>query len=167
MKSKIFIAIFFVLFLGCIAPFFLTSAVSPDLQSRAMVTHVIDGDTFDVLIGDRQERVRILGIDTPELKKGRKRSCYGQEAYVFARNILSGQEVLLIRDELSKEKDKYGRLLRTVKVQGRYDLSVLLLATGYAAVYEYEDFHKKSYYKKLERFAQKRGFGIWSDSCRE
>ncbi len=47
----------------------------------ATVTDVVDGDTIDVLIAGRTERVRLIGIDTPETKKpDTPIECYGPEA---------------------------------------------------------------------------------------
>lgn len=82
---------------------------APD--GRATVTHVVDGDTIDVEIGGRTERVRLIGIDTPETKKPNAPiECYGPEASAFTASLLPiGTEVLIERDVVGR--DDYGRLL--------------------------------------------------------
>ena len=80
-------------------------------DGRATVTHVVDGDTIDVEIGGRTERVRLIGIDTPETKKPNAPiECYGPEASAFTASLLPiGTEVLIERDIVGR--DDYGRLL--------------------------------------------------------
>ncbi len=97
----------------------------------ASVVATIDGDTIDVRIDDgRVERVRILGADTPETKDRRKPvQCYGPEASAYTHARLAGRQVSLETD--SEVRDKYGRLLAYVYVDGeRFDDELLRL--GYA-----------------------------------
>jgi len=77
----------------------------------AVVTHVVDGDTIDVEIGGRTERVRLIGIDTPETKKPNTPiECWGPEASAFTTSLLpEGTEVRIERDVVGR--DDYGRLL--------------------------------------------------------
>jgi len=77
----------------------------------AVVTHVVDGDTIDVEIGGRTERVRLIGIDTPETKKPNTPiECWGPEASAFTTSLLpKGTEVRIERDVVGR--DDYGRLL--------------------------------------------------------
>lgn len=87
---------------------------------EAVVTHVVDGDTIDVLIGGRTERVRLLGIDTPEIahdafgdRPANAAECHGDEASAFTASLLpSGTQVRLERDIVGR--DDYGRLLAYV-----------------------------------------------------
>ena len=77
-----------------------------------MVETVIDGDTLDVAIRGRHERVRMLGIDTPEVHPGPP-ECYGPEAAAFTASLLPpGSEIRLERDIVGR--DHYGRLLAHV-----------------------------------------------------
>jgi len=77
----------------------------------ATVTAVVDGDTIDVSIQGRDERVRLIGIDTPETKKpDAPIECFGPEASAFTTGLLPiGTEVLIERDIVGR--DDYGRLL--------------------------------------------------------
>ena len=98
---------------------------------NATVIRTIDGDTIDVRFDDgRTERVRILGADTPETVDPRKPvQCYGHEASAYPHMRLLGRRVRLQTDV--EQRDKYGRLLAYVYVNGtRFDDELLRL--GYA-----------------------------------
>ncbi len=97
----------------------------------AVVTRDIDGDTVVVRYPNgRSDKVRILGVDTPETHKpGTPVQCYGPEASRFTEHALLGRTVRLELDQVAR--DKYGRLLAYVYVDGhRFDDALLRL--GYA-----------------------------------
>lgn len=77
----------------------------------ATVIEVIDGDTVDLSIGDHRQRVRLIGVDTPETKHPRKPvQCFGHEATAFTESLLAhGTKVRLERD--AEARDTYDRLL--------------------------------------------------------
>jgi len=87
----------------------------PD-DGAATVVAVIDGDTIDVRIGGRQERVRLIGIDTPETKKpDAPVECFGPEATAFTAGLLPiGTDIRIERDVVGR--DDYGRLLGYVRL---------------------------------------------------
>ena len=90
-------------------------ALQLDARDTAVVTRVVDGDTIDVAIGGRDERVRLLGIDTPEVHvaEGAAPECFGPEASAFTGDLLpDGHRVRLERDVVGR--DDYGRLLAYV-----------------------------------------------------
>ncbi len=94
------------------------------------VGRVIDGDTFTVRVGGVEERVRVIGIDTPEVAHGpAPAACYGEEARRFATAFLTGRTVRLIPGP--EPRDRYGRLLARVVVDG-VDLSRELARRGLA-----------------------------------
>lgn len=104
----------------------------------ATVDRVIDGDTIEVRIGGRTERVRLLGIDTPETKDPRRPvQCYGKEASAHTGQLLPhGTNVRLVRDV--EGRDKYGRLLAYVyRLHGGLFVNLDLAKGGYAALYTY------------------------------
>ncbi len=79
-------------------------------SSAVLVTRVIDGDTIEIAGG---QRVRYLGVDTPETKDPRKPvQCFGKEASSENKNLVEGKRVILEKD--ISETDKYGRLLRYI-----------------------------------------------------
>src|SRR5204862_6077010 len=94
------------------------------------VVAVVDGDTLDVTSGGRRERVRLLGVDTPEtVDPHRPVGCYGPEASAFTHQRLGGRAVRLRFDR--QRRDRFGRLLAYVEVDGRR-FNDELLAGGYA-----------------------------------
>ena len=94
------------------------------------VVAVVDGDTVDVAWGERRERVRLLGVDTPEtVDPDRPVGCYGPEAAAFTHQRLQGRAVRLQFDR--ERRDRFGRLLAYVNVDGRR-FNDELLAGGYA-----------------------------------
>ena len=96
---------------GCVAD---QTPASP-ATATATVVRVIDGDTIDVRIAGRDERVRLIGIDTPEtVKPEAPVECFGPEASAFTKQLLpEGTPVRLERDVVGR--DDYGRLLAYVR----------------------------------------------------
>jgi micrococcal nuclease len=91
------------------------TTISPGaVEANAEVDFVIDGDTIDVLIDGTEERVRLIGIDTPETKKPNTPiECFGPEATSFTTSLLPvGTPVRLERDIVNR--DHFGRLLAYV-----------------------------------------------------
>jgi micrococcal nuclease len=98
--------------------------------AAAVVTAVVDGDTVDVNWAGRRERVRLLGVDAPEtVDPDRPVGCFGPEASAFTTSRLRGRRVELRFDR--RHRDRYGRLLAYVDVDGRR-FNDDLLAGGYA-----------------------------------
>jgi len=78
------------------------------------VIDVIDGDTIDVRIGYDTERLRLLGIDTPETKDPRKPvQCFGREASEFTKRLLPKGTIVRLEQDLEL-RDSFGRLLAYV-----------------------------------------------------
>jgi micrococcal nuclease len=87
-------------------------SADPEMPAgTATVVQVIDGDTIDVRIGGRAERVRLIGIDTPETKRpDAPVECFGPEATAFTESLLpAGTTVRIERDIVGR--DHFGRLL--------------------------------------------------------
>jgi endonuclease YncB( thermonuclease family) len=105
-------------------------SLPPDV---GVVTRVVDGDTIDIDIGGREERVRMIGIDTPELHTETGGvECMAREARDFTTAQLPlGTEVRLERDVVGR--DDYGRLLAYVYRRGD-DVFVneAIVANGFA-----------------------------------
>ena len=81
------------------------------VEANATTESVVDGDTVDVLIDGREERVRLIGIDTPETKKPNTDvECFGPEATRFTESLLPvGTPLRIERDTVNR--DDFGRLL--------------------------------------------------------
>jgi micrococcal nuclease len=124
------------------------------------VVAVVDGDTLDVAWGERRERVRLLGVDTPEtVDPDRPVGCYGPEASAFTSRRLLGRTVRL---EFDREgRDRFGRLLAYVDVDG-HRFNDELLAGGYARllVIPPNGRHARAMLDK-ELGARSAGRGLW------
>jgi micrococcal nuclease len=107
---------------------------TPTAFSRnATMVEVIDGDTIDVSIDGDRERVRLIGIDTPETKKpDTPVQCYGPEASTFTKSLLPTNAALhLERDVVAR--DDYGRLLAYVYLAGDGQfVNLAIVRNGYA-----------------------------------
>ncbi|MBI4299119.1 MAG: thermonuclease family protein [Chloroflexi bacterium] len=121
------------------------------------MARVIDGDTVELENG---ERVRYLGIDTPETVHPEKPvQCYGSEASERNKALVEGKVVSLLRD--GPDRDAYGRLLRYVFVDGTF-VNGDLVWGGYAYARSYGD--NPSLYQtllQLERAARETKRGLW------
>jgi micrococcal nuclease len=124
---------------------------------RGTVTHVVDGDTLHVRLGNgRRERVRLIGIDTPE-----RGACLSSRATAQARRLAGGQRVILRGDATQDTRDRYGRLLAYAWVRGR-DVGFEQVASGLARVYVYErPFQRLSAYRRAERLGRARPQNVW------
>ena len=90
------------------------------------VTRVVDGDTVHVAVAGRDEKVRLIGIDTPEVGQ-----CDAAKATALARQLAQGRPVKLVGDPTQATRDRYGRLLAYVVLSGGRDLGYQELARGY------------------------------------
>lgn len=128
--------------------------------TTATVVEVIDGDTIDVLVGGERERVRYIGIDTPEFDyEAGVAKCYAAEAKATNVGLVSGKEVQLVKDV--SERDDYGRLLRYVYVE---DVAVgeSLVRAGMARTLRIEpDVSRHHVLKDAEKKARAEGAGRW------
>jgi endonuclease YncB( thermonuclease family) len=127
----------FILLLGIIFP---TSAITAQgVQSPAAVVRVVDGDTVDVQLEDGQtERVRLIGIDTPEVVDPRKPvQCFGREASAHAHELLDGQSVAIEMDASQGQRDVFGRLLAYVWLADGRNFGQVMIADGFAHEYTY------------------------------
>lgn len=149
-----------------------TSATSSvRVATNALVTRVVDGDTIDVRIdgGGEIEKVRLLGINTPESVDPRRPvQCFGKEASAFAKQLMEGKRVALKEDVQADNRDKYGRLLRNILLEDGTDVNALLIKEGYA--YAYVSFplnkQRKAEMRRLEQEARTAKRGLWSpETC--
>ena len=149
-----------------------------DYSQKVKVARVIDGDTF--VLSDSQ-RVRILGIDCPEIAKpGKSAQPFGEEAKQKTKNLIEGKTIKLTFEpavQLSPFTkggntkgvyDMFGRLLAHVWLVGSNNKDSLfiqaeLIKAGLAKVRYYSK--QKRYYgifKNLQRTAKKNKVGMWN-----
>ncbi len=131
----------------------------------ARVLAVVDGDTIEVDRGRGPERVRYIGVDTPEtVHPSRPVEWMGKEASAMNRSLVEGRQVLLERD--ISETDRYGRLLRYVWVEGTGGelvfVNLALVSLGLAQVVTYPpDVRWVDIYLAAQADARERGIGLW------
>lgn len=132
--------------------------------AAATVIEVVDGDTVVVQVAGRTERVRLIGIDTPEATGGfLPVECYGDEATAFTTALLPvGTEVRLTRD--TEARDRYDRLLAYVHRAGDglfVNLEIAVQGYAEALVIEPNTTHASAFYSAAAT-ARDQGLGLWS-----
>lgn len=145
-----------------------TSSPAPTVQSDLYaVSSVIDGDTIQVIIDNKKETIRLIGIDSPETVDPRKPvQCFGKEASAKAKLLLSGKSVRLEADPTQDERDKYQRLLRYVFLEDGTNFNKLMISEGYAHEYTYNLPYKyQSEFKQAQKEAEANKVGLWADNA--
>jgi len=131
----------------------------------ARVTNVVDGDTIDVTLGKKAERVRLLGVDSPESVDPRRQvECFGQEAADFVKRQLSGKNVRLEADTTQSNRDSFGRLLRYVWLADGTNFNQRLIDEGFAHEYTFENHPYKfqKQFQQAETDAKEAKRGLWN-----
>ncbi len=128
------------------------------------VSKVIDGDTLELQLGDKIEKVRLIGVNTPEtVDPRRKVECFGREASDYAKKILTGQKVSLEFDPSQDQRDKYSRLLAYLYLEDGSLFNLDLIKAGYAYEYTYKKpYLYQSQFQSAEDQAQSKQLGLWS-----
>lgn len=134
------------------------------------VIKVVDGDTIEVNIGNQPEKIRFIGIDTPETVDPRKLvQCFGLEASNKTKELLSNKRVLLESDPTQGNRDKYKRLLRYVYTLDGIMVNKFLVMEGFAHEYTYmsNPYKYQKDFKDAQKFARDNKRGLWDDnSCK-
>ena len=131
------------------------------------VTEVYDGDTIAVNMDGRTEKVRMIGVDTPETHKPNSPvECGGPEASDFSKTTLSGAEVRLEADPTNQNRDRYDRLLRYVYLPDGRLFNELLITEGYGTPYTSFPFQKKQEFIAAGLAAKIANKGVWAGICK-
>ncbi len=128
--------------------------------TTAKCVRVVDGDTIKL---GNDEKVRYIGVDTPETKHPYKPvQFFGHEASQFNRNLVAGERVTLEYD--AGRRDRYNRLLAYVYV-GDMFVNAELVAQGYAQTATYApNLRYQELLLYLQKQAREAGKGLWSRS---
>lgn len=135
---------------------------SVNMDTTYPVVRVVDGDTIVVEIDGAEEKVRLIGIDTPEsVHPDSDRNVeYGKIASAYTEESLEGKAVSLEFDV--EERDQYGRLLAYVYLDGQM-FNEVLLAKGHAVVATYPPNVKYvDRFIELQTQARESGLGLWA-----
>lgn len=131
---------------------FLVFLIISNLLFSYKVIKVNDGDTITIMMNREKRRIRLYGIDTPEINQS-----FGIEAKQFLTEQILNRDVEI---EV-KDTDRYKRLVAVVYLNDK-SMNELLLKEGWA--WWYEAYAKTEYkYKELQEEAQKRRCGIWKN----
>lgn len=134
------------------------------LTGPVPVSRVVDGDTLWVQTSNGDTKVRLIGVDTPELLDPNSPvECFAQQASDYTKSQLAGQMVYLEDDDSQDSVDRYGRRLAYVwTLDGRL-INLNLIAEGYAKEYTYSTpYRYQRSFKAAERAATQAGRGLWS-----
>ncbi len=156
-----------VLLLAVLAIFGGRAALGDGGVQDGRVTRVVDGDTLKVRVADREETVRLIGIDTPELHRpGTPVECGARAAARAMEGLATGRQVTLVPDPGQDARDRYGRLLAYAETADGADLGEAEVRAGWAAVYVYggEPFARVQRYRAAARRARAAAAGV-RDRC--
>ena len=125
------------------------------------VVRIVDGDTIRVRYEGRDESLRLLCIDTPERGKPGF-----EEATLALRGLVEGREVVLEFERPGEpERDRYGRLLAYVFVDGR-NVNVEMVRLGLTPFWtKYGRGRYAEDFEKAEAEARAAGRGLWSEKA--
>jgi endonuclease YncB( thermonuclease family) len=143
-----------------------TSSAQEANSNLTKVLKVVDGDTIEAEISGQRERIRFIGIDTPETVDPRRPvQCFGVEASNENKKLLEGKSVLLEKD--ISETDKYNRLLRYIFLPepdgSRLFINDYLVRQGFAKVSTYPpDVKYDQQFKEAQEEARINKRGLWS-----
>jgi micrococcal nuclease len=145
---------FFTFVIPVLIFFFLLSTSHAEIYK---VHRVIDGDTLLLING---EKVRLIGVDTPETKHPQKPVQYfGREAYLFTKQMIDGKEA---RFEFERQtRDRYGRLLAYVYLLDGTFLNAEIIKQGYGFAYTRFPFKYMEEFRRYEREARDNRKGLW------
>jgi len=129
------------------------------------VTQIFDGDTIAVNMDGLEEKVRMIGVDTPETKDPRKNvQCFGIQASEFTKSLIGDYSVRLEADPENSNRDRYGRLLRYVFIPDGTMVNAEIIKQGYGFAYTSFPFTKIDEFKSYEAIARDQNRGLWK-SC--
>ena len=130
--------------------FAILAIASPLFALSGKVVSIHDGDTITVLQNKQQIKVRLFGIDAPELKQP-----YGKKSKQFLANLIAGKVV----EVEPKGKDRYKRTLGIVHYKDQ-DINAQMVLNGYA--WAYVKYSK--IYVDQEKTARENKRGLWQSS---
>ncbi len=128
------------------------------------INHFTDGDTIAVNMNGKVEKVRFVGVDTPETHKPNTPvQCYGPAAAAYTKNLIGKNSVRLESDPLSTDRDRYNRLLRYIYLPDGTLVNQKLIQNGYAFYYPYFPFSKSDQFAADQDAAMAAHKGLWGN----
>jgi endonuclease YncB( thermonuclease family) len=131
----------------------------PSTATEASVEFVYDGDTIFLVDG---RKVRLLGIDTPEI--GDNLECYGDEATALLRKLLPEGTHVWVQPDVDP-LDRYGRSLLFIYTDAGTNINLELVRQGAAEVVQYDpNFLLQPELRAAETAARDARLGLW-EAC--
>ena len=128
------------------------------------VDHFVDGDTIAINMNGKVEKVRFIGVDTPETHKPNTPvQCYGPAAAAYTKTLIGSNKVRLGSDSLSTDRDRYDRLLRYVYLPDGRLVNEELIKNGYGFYYPYFPFTKSDQFSADQTAARAANKGLWGN----
>jgi micrococcal nuclease len=126
-----------------------------------VVARAIDGDTLELAGG---ERVRLIGVDTPETKHPKKAlERFGAEASAFTSQLVAGKRARLEYDQ--QRRDRYGRTLAYVFLEDGTFVNADIIRQGFGFAYTRFPFRYLEEFRELERGARESKRGLWAEDA--
>lgn len=136
----------------------------PQESGTYAVVKIIDDDTLDLNINGKVERIRLIGMNTPETVDPRKPvECFGKEASNRAKELLIGKSVKIESDPAEDTRDKYDRLLLYIFLSDGTNFAKKMIMEGYAYEYTYDVKYKyQAEFKQAQKYAEDNKLGLWA-----
>lgn len=136
---------------------------NPVVTGTYRVTKIDDGDTIVIDMDGKNETVRMIGVDTPEVKDPRKPiQCFGETASNFTKTLIGTNTVRLEADPQNTNRDRYNRLLRYVYLPNNLLVNAEIIKQGYGFAYTGFPFNKKQQFIQLQENAKSNNLGLWN-----
>ena len=151
-----------------------TNTISPEVFKEATVVKIVDGDTIWIDGEDGNDKVRLIGIDAPEIDYYSSEKTDGDLSSEFLESILTEGQTVYLQADVS-DNDSYNRLLRYIWTEIPTDkdnedeistkmLNAIILINGYAKAIAFEpDTRYSDLFEKLQTQAEQEKSGLWSD----
>src|SRR3954452_6357419 len=137
-----------------------------DRTETGRVVRGVDGDTIHVRLGGVEEKIRYIGVDTPEsVKPGTPVQCFAKRASAYNERLVGGERVRVVRD--AEARDRYGRLLAYVyRARDGLFVNAELVRGGFAQPLTIPpNVAHAAQFRRLAAAARRAGRGLWS-ACR-
>lgn len=132
------------------------------------VVKVVDGDTVDINRNGTTTRLRLIGMDTPEVVDPRKPvQCFGREASAEGHKLLENTWIRLEYDPVAGTYDKYGRMLAYIFLPDGTFYNEFMIRQGFAHEYDYNNqkYKYRTAFRAAQQAAEQEKKGFWADDA--
>jgi micrococcal nuclease len=127
-------------------------------EGTVRVVEVYDGDTIGVMVKGSREKIRLIGIDAPEMGQ----QPWGRMAKEHLKKLLENSDRVVALEFDLQERDKYGRLLGYVTTPDGRMINLQMLKDGYAMLFTIPpNIRYIDEFRNAQREARRKGIGIW------